>query len=1039
MASDLPPKGVKRELPPEVSPISGFAPVKRQATESHTVQPTPAKFLWATCQDMNESERLHIKEIAVEQAEDHCLRIQRVLESALGKTKGDASSTGSLAIERKMFNQWLEELNNLRNRHHKLEILVGVEGPTGAGKSSFLAALVGLSELFPSGQQGAATAVVGKASWNWDDKPGSEFRAKILKNSLPSDCDDPEEREDEITNTENRVKWELPRIKAVWGMKREELQAVADTCNTEQSYHKALQLILKKNPQACRFLQDGAIEFSAAKRKELNSKVKPFLDSTAVNHGAGLPFSVWPLIQDVHMYVKSNFLRPGMTVVDLPGCGDATASRGEIAKKFSHRLDVRLVVSPIARATDEKQGQALMQSGFDEAQMKIRGKYDGRGFGVILSKMDEIDVGIYIEGSYELQSDPETSEKLGDLKKLRKRKEKGHSKLKTTQAQLEWAARERNELHEDYRMAMEGLVPGSEGKFINKAKITYSYIITDQSKANGENVEELKTRADNATAACKRGLDMIKTCKSNIEKVCKEIEEIEDWLHDKVTQTRNQYVKDRLQENHAIRQAALNRSDKGSPPLPIFPISSKAYWKLRDKKPPIQSFTTYPSTGLPAVREWLIGATMSKREKHLDDILGAYQGLMAMMRFYSQEKGIDTNFNISRSTVESALAQTHREFSIVSTYMVTAESEIDLEQNLGTNLSKAAMKIQELNPLEDVKRICKASSDEAVRVAAKWSRKYPADDHDPEMMRCNTYTAILSRNGSTYTQKGTGITYNWLEDLGGLLLRSICKEWDDQMNQRLMEIKAPIMEAFKKTWTEYVSQLKQDIRDNLPALEVSFNNFAATADDGLLPSDSSIQKMLDKLSEDASEVTDDVVELYGQELEPVFETALNIKGNGAYKRRRDSVTTKIRRISVHIARPIVNKLSARLEARKAVVPQDLRRIAQEAIDRLKHELSFHLHNLLENYPTNEELKKEKIELQKDIRVRVEEWELAWQPRESKDEKTMSLDLKSPGDTQVIIEDDDCDSDKGEEVVNNPLEAIGDDMENLFRDEEMQDA
>ncbi|KAJ4066338.1 hypothetical protein NW756_009841 [Fusarium oxysporum] len=1030
MASDLPPKGVKRELPPEASPISDIAPAKRQTTESRAVQPTPVKFPWATCQDMNEFERLHIKEIAVEQAEVHCLKIQRVLEAALGINKGDASPTGALAIERKMFNQWLEELNNLRDRHQKLEILVGVEGPTGAGKSSFLAALLGLSELFPSGQQGAATAVVGKASWNWDDKPGSEFRAKvtlldkadiektiksllkdmkrlsILKNSPPGDCDDPEEREDEITNTENRVKWELPRIKAVWGMKREDLQAVADTCTGEQSYNNTLQWILNKNPQACHFLQEGVIEFSAAQRQELNSKIKPFLDSTAVKHGAGHPFSVWPLIQDVHMYIKSNFLRPGMTVVDLPGCGDATASRGEIAKKFSYRLDVRLVVSPIQRATDEQHGQALMQSGFDEAQMKIRGKYDGRGFGVILTKMDDIEVDPYIKGSYELKNDPETSQKLQNLKKSRASEKQKHADLKRIRAKLEMAEIKKNEFHEDYRMAMEDLFTGSE----------------DQSNAHRDKLEKLKKRADNATAACERGLDMVNDYESKMAEVCKEIEEIETWLHDKVTQTRNQYVKDRLQENHGIRQAALNRSDKGSPPLPIFPVSSKAYWRLKNKKP-IQSYTTYESTGLPAVRQWLLEATISKREKHLDDILSAYQGLMSMMRFYSQEKGIDANFNISRSTVENALAQTHLEFSA----------------NLGTNLSKAAIMIQKLNPLEDVKRICKASSDEAVRVAAKWSHKYPADDHKAEMMRCNTYTAILKRNGCTYTPKGAEITYNWLEDLGGLLLRSICKEWDDQMNQRLMRIKDPIMEAFKKTWIEYVSKLKQDIRDNLPALEVSFNKFFEDSSDDHLSTRSKIQTMLDELSEDASGVTDDVIELYEQELEPIFEAALSIKGTGAYKRRRDTVTTKIRKISVHIARPIVNKLSERLEARKAVVPRDLRRIAQEAIDRLKGELSFHLHNQLENYPTNEELKKKKIELQRDIRVLVKEWEQDWQPRECRDEKAMGLGPKGPGDTHVIIEDDDCDSNKEEEVVETPLEAIGDDLDDLFRDNEMQDA
>lgn len=111
MASDLPPSAIKRERPPGVSPISNIAPAKRQTDELHKAQPTPAKFLWATCQDMNESMRLNIKEVAVEQAEENCLKIQHVLESALGKSKKDAISTGSLAIERKMFKQWIEELS----------------------------------------------------------------------------------------------------------------------------------------------------------------------------------------------------------------------------------------------------------------------------------------------------------------------------------------------------------------------------------------------------------------------------------------------------------------------------------------------------------------------------------------------------------------------------------------------------------------------------------------------------------------------------------------------------------------------------------------------------------------------------------------------------------------------------------------------------------------------------------------------------------------------------------------------------------------
>jgi len=127
-------------------------------------------------------------------------------------------------------------------------------------------------------------------------------------------------------------------------------------------------------------------------------------------------------VSEVHLYVKAEFLKSGVTLVDLPGCGDATASRSEVAEKISSNLDVRMIVSPIIRATDEKQGQNLMQSGFDEAQMRIRGKLDGNGFGVVLSKMDGLAVDPYIDGCYELISDEEIAQKRTRLMELKEEK-----------------------------------------------------------------------------------------------------------------------------------------------------------------------------------------------------------------------------------------------------------------------------------------------------------------------------------------------------------------------------------------------------------------------------------------------------------------------------------------------------------------------------------------------------------------------------------------------------------------------------------------
>jgi GTP-binding protein EngB required for normal cell division len=347
--------------------------------------------------------------------------------------------------------------DEVRKKHKGRQILVGVEGPTGAGKSSFLGSLLKIPELFPSGQESAATAVIGKASWNWVDDPGREFRAQVffrekdeIANELESLLkelnhwsglvaghvddydDDGGEKADTIAMSRSLIEHQLPRIQAVWGMDEEKLLRLARKCPKESSYKNAARTIFPKN--------FTATKFNASTAEKLSEAIKPFLDSSPSAHGGGNQFSAWPLVKGVHIYVKADILKPGITLVDLPGCGDAVESRSEVAQKVSHTLDVRMVVSPIIRATDEKQGQALMQNGFDEAQMRIRGKLDGRGFCVIASKMDDMKVDSYIHGCVELSHNPEVIQKqikLADLKDEKAALKETRRDLKVAKKQAE--------------------------------------------------------------------------------------------------------------------------------------------------------------------------------------------------------------------------------------------------------------------------------------------------------------------------------------------------------------------------------------------------------------------------------------------------------------------------------------------------------------------------------------------------------------------------------------------------------------------------
>ncbi|KAM0500689.1 hypothetical protein ACHAPW_006827 [Verticillium nonalfalfae] len=70
-------------------------------------------------------------------------------------------------------------MREAENKHRSFELLVGVAGSTGAGKTSLLNALLGIHEFLPSSCEQAATAVVCQVSWNHDMRAGFEYRAEV--------------------------------------------------------------------------------------------------------------------------------------------------------------------------------------------------------------------------------------------------------------------------------------------------------------------------------------------------------------------------------------------------------------------------------------------------------------------------------------------------------------------------------------------------------------------------------------------------------------------------------------------------------------------------------------------------------------------------------------------------------------------------------------------------------------------------------------------------------------------------------------------
>ncbi|SCO34021.1 uncharacterized protein FFNC_03580 [Fusarium fujikuroi] len=1001
---DEQPLCLKRERSPSPEPEEEIHDIKRKADETSAVIPTPEEFPWRTCQNLSDVERLKIKEKAVTQAQVDCEKVRMVLEAALCRLEQDPDTKSAVMMGQNIIRDWLNEHESVYENHENRQILVGVEGPTGAGKSSFLGSLLRIPELFPSGQEAAATAVIGKISWNDMDDPYYAFCAKIVlrkKEDIESDIESllvelnrysdlmtngfhGQDDEDALSiadakiESKNKIDYELPKIRAVWGIEKRDLEIMASRCPRLRSYTDTVQSIMNGNKAALNMLEKGTLNVHRPTAKQLSALIKPYLDSTTVQVGSSVRYAVWPLVEGVHIYAKSDILKSGITLVDLPGCGDTTTSRSEVAQKFSSQLDVRMVVSPIIRATDEKQAQALMQSGFDEAQMRIRGKLDGNGFGVIISKMDEIKVDVYIDGCDELFNDEEIIQKENQIEELKTEKARLKSEAPSLRDNKRHAEAWKKRTKKQYRAALKK----------HEARL--------QSNPN-ESDEQVRRLRDNMDTKLQEfeiadmELDQNQLGQDRIEK---EMVYLKHWLHHRASQTRNRRVKKRMCDDFATRQAEFDGIAPGQAShhrqdyvLPIFPVSTKAFWQLQNNEAPLEGFPNVRFTGIPSVEQWLHRATLSKREKHLDETLDGYQSLMTMMKIYSQTSGHDGTFDFNRSEVESALAKTHECFA----------------KKLASKLTAACVEIQRLDPLEHRGRAIKKFKAEAKQIVQRWTYKFPDLLTSTIKMHWATYYANICRYGAEYTSFSTPrVKYNWMESLVSPVLKAIGKDWDYKMNKKLPKIRVPMMAGFSTLWKDYLDKLQHDISNKVPSLGVSFNKLRPSLDKSQRETENKIRNTMDNLSQKASSVAFDAVELMTEQMESTFEECKETHGNGSYQRRRTIISNKVE----HDVQPMCNEmldcLAEGLEEKKAEVPSQLVLIAEEAIRKVKQKLSILVNSLVENSADGSRINTQKTELQTEIRKLVEAWEDAWAEKGNYAEHILDLDLSIPEEIPVPI-------------------------------------
>ncbi|KAF5653391.1 gtpase slip-gc, partial [Fusarium heterosporum] len=495
--------------------------------------------------------------------------------------------------------------------------------------------------------------------------------------------------------------------------------------------------------------------------------------------------------------------------------------------------------------------------------------------------------------------------------------------------------------------------------------------LSDQTHGDAEfgqaHMRKLLGRLNHSQEVLNKGSRMLESSRAQAQESSQAQNDADGWLHIKAIAERNSVVKEQIQANYAARQKELNRGSETTHTLPIFLVSSDAFWHWKKTASPYKGYPSIEATGVPAVEKWLLEATLRKRERHLDDLLGKYHNLMNLMRIYSQEKGRDADFGITRSSVEDALTPIHQ----------NAAADLTMQ------LSIVSAEMDLLDPLANREMAIERFVADATSVARNWSRKYP-DDERSGKMASGAYAANMRRGGESYTSKCNDgpIHYCWNEVLTTQYLRFISREFDEDMNQKMRQIETQAVEAFKHGWQHYPDKIENAIRQKFPNLELSFNNLILMMSNVERMSTTKIRNVFERLSSNASQITEDATSYIGGQMRPIFDAGLEIVGTGSYAKRVAHNVSGVTRRGPTMGAGVQDESHAMLKERLNNAKIELNQVVREAIQSVKQQVSLLIDNLMDNCPADNALKVQKIELQRQIRVHLGEWEQAWQQQET---------------------------------------------------------
>ncbi|KAJ2898933.1 hypothetical protein MKZ38_003566 [Zalerion maritima] len=830
---------------------------------------------------------------------------------------------GPTHLDARLLKQWALEAKSLKNEHDNFEVKVGLAGATGAGKTSIMNAILGYRNLLPSSEEEAATAVVCEISYNENcpypfyavanfqteqelaEELDQFFDTLSRLKSLQQEVhDDPSANEEILSNLDQGFE----KIKLIWGLELKNLHG----------FTTATLLALDPNVLG---LLGKTTHFSGNQAEEFSSKIKPYLDSSSTSHGHRW-FPAWPLLKKVKLFVKSELLRGGVTLVDLPGIGDMVQSRAQVARRHFNELAVTIIVTPACRAADEKACASLLTE-HQELQMRMDGKFNPNSFCICLSKIDDIDCESFLRGGKndelkrQLHADRERSRELG------KRHQYLTKEVTSQRQKLSSNANQVNKIVAKLQMMRK---PGASSA-------------AGVRKSGTDGVARM--RLENTRRILQREGEESQTQLSEMEREISANREEHGYLRSRIKHAcviaRNANISTRLRQDFRHRQEQFEENNinmAASAPrgeVRVFPTCARAFWD-EDGDTRTDGFPTKAYTGIPALQAFIRKATMEHRGRHAREQLTKYHPLLNRLRTWtasSAKKGIV----VSRKRLNKEIL----------------DKQYDKLAELAAEYFGRLVKdVHRLEPLKfSTRKSMTTCGKDAMAKIESWHFAAPGDPKGARKLPWPTYNACVTREGGVHTSSGKfSGTRHWIGDLAAIFLGSVIGSWCKAIDEDIPEIAKSldydligIFSAWYEETQELVIQVQPRLEPYLFQQADHIKTIARTvATEGRQP--------FGCLRQESAEIREKLEKSLTKQMEAPFKKASKVEiGKGRYKRMIEKLRVESKKKRNKLYKDSSSHLQAYLNGVLKALPDKFLQVESNGIRLVKSQITAMLTNV----------------------------------------------------------------------------------------------